>query len=47
MGQLEPAQECYQQLLDNKTYQTPALQNIGVIQRLQQVPKPRLEPPLP
>jgi len=47
MGQLEPAQQCYQQLLDSKTYQTPALQNIGVIQRLQQMPKPGLEPPLP
>jgi tetratricopeptide (TPR) repeat protein len=47
MGQLESAQQCYQQLLDSKTYQTAALQNIGVIQRLQQVPKPGLEPPPP
>ena len=47
MGQLEPAQQCYQQLLDSKTYQTPALQNIGVIQRLKQLPKRGLEPPLP
>ena len=47
MGQLEPAQQCYQQVLDSKTYQTPALQNIGVIQRLQQMPKRGLEPPLP
>src|SRR5262249_6862555 len=39
MGQLEPAQQCYQRLLDSRTYQTGALQNIGVIQRLQQVPK--------
>jgi hypothetical protein len=47
MRQLESAQQCYQQLLDSKTYQTPALQNIGVIQRLQQVPKRGLEPPPP
>jgi tetratricopeptide (TPR) repeat protein len=47
MGQLESAQQCYQQLLDSKTYQTAALQNIGVIQRLQQMPKRGLEPPLP
>src|SRR5260370_10066792 len=46
MGQLEPAQQCYQQLLDSKTYQTPALQNIGVIQRLKQLPKRGLAPPL-
>ena len=34
MGRLDQAQQCYQQLLDSKPYQTRALQNIGVIQRL-------------
>lgn len=34
MGLLDQARSCYQQLLDSKTYQARALQNIGVIQRL-------------